>query len=103
MSAKLRTLSTTALLIAGLTVLAAATKAADLAVEPHARVLPRTDWRWHRCCWTHSGLVAGIRGATPLSVPFFGRGWYPGPVHYYGPPPGRDCCEREDAAISVRY
>jgi len=112
MPARLRTLSTTAFLIAGLTMLTAAAKAADLAAEPHARVLPRAasaahwrghDRRWHHCCWAHSGLVAGVRGASPLTVPFVGYNWYPGPVYYYGPPPGWDCCEREHAAISLRY
>ena len=43
-------------------------------------------------------LVEGVRGATPLTVPFFGSGWYPGPAHY-GP-----CWRyRSDAVISVRY
>ena len=43
-------------------------------------------------------LVEGVRGASPLTVPFFGSGWYPGPAHY-GP------CRRYrgDAVISVRY
>lgn len=96
MYATLRTLSTAAFLIA---VLPAATWAADLAVEPHASALPRAVP--HRCY--HSALVAGVRGATPLTVPFVGRGWYPGPVHYYGPPPGFCCCESEHAIISARY
>lgn len=108
MSSRFRTLSTTALLIAGLTMLAAAAKAADLAAQPHARAASAAHWqghgwRWHRCGWTRSALVAGIRGASPLTVPFVGHNWYPGPVYYYGPPPGCDCCERQDAAISVRY
>jgi len=105
MPAKLRTLSMTAFLIAGLTPLTVTAQAADLAAEPHGRVLPRAVSAVHRhhCCWVDSGLVAGVRGASPLTVPFFGYGWYPGPVHYYGPPPGWDCCERADAAISVRY
>ncbi len=108
MPARLRTLSTTAFLIAGLTMLTAAAKAADLAAEPRARTASAVhwrghDWRGYRCCLAHSALVAGVRGASPLTVPFVGHNWYPGPVHYYGPPPGWDCCGREDAAISVRY
>lgn len=111
MFTKLRTLSTAAFLVAGLTMFAATAEAADLAAEPHARGLNRTalavhlrrDWRGHHCCWAHSELVAGVRGASPVTVPFFGRGWYPGPVYYYGPPPGWDCCGREEVAISVRY
>lgn len=104
MSAKLRALSTTTFLIAGLTMLTAAAKAADLVAEPHAGVSPRATsavHRWNRCCWAHGQFVAGVRGASPLTVPFFGHGWYPGPVYYRSPPPY--CCEGEDAAISVRY
>jgi hypothetical protein len=112
MSAKLRALSTTTFLIAGLTMLTVAAEAADLVAEPQAGVSARAtsavhrrghDWRWHRCCWAHGQFVAGVRGASPLTVPFFGHGWYPGPVYYHGPPPGSYCCEGEDAAISVRY
>jgi hypothetical protein len=99
MSASLRTLSATAFLIAGSTMLTTGAQAADLVAEPHARILPRAAW--HHCC--HSGLVAGVRGASPLTVPFVGHNWYPGPVHYYGPPPGYFCCDRAEAAISVRY
>lgn len=44
------------------------------------------------------GFVEGVRGATPLTVPFFGSGWYPGPAHY-GP-----CWRyRRAAVISVKY
>jgi hypothetical protein len=90
MSPSLRTLSTTVFLIAGLTTFTAAGWAADLVAEPHASVWPRATSaaHGHRCCWAHSALVAGVRGATPLTVPFAGYNWYPGPVHYYGPPPG---------------
>ncbi|MGY4508929.1 hypothetical protein ACVIN2_002383 [Bradyrhizobium sp. USDA 3650] len=54
----------------------------------------------HRHPYAPSGFVAGVRGGNPLSVPFFGRGWYPGTVHYYGPPDGW-CCRA--AVISVKY
>ena len=63
------------------------------------------DGRWgHRHYPWHapSELIAGVRGASPLTVPFHGFGWYPGPVHYYGPPPGQ-CCYAAGAVISVRY
>jgi len=46
-------------------------------------------------------LIAGVRGASPLTVPFFGYGWYPGPTYYYGP---RLCCRPAGGAvISVMY
>lgn len=101
MTATLRTLSTAAFLIAGLTMPVAAVSAADMVGQPNVRVAPRAavHWRgrdWHRYPWAPSELVAGVRGATPLTVPFVGYNWYPGPVYYYGPPP-------EDAIISVRY
>ena len=46
--------------------------------------------------------IAGVRGATPLTVPFFGYGWYPGPAYYYGPK-GLCCRHEERTVISVRY
>ena len=79
MTAKLRTLSTAAFLIVGQTMLTTATEAADFAAEPHAHQPAsaaqwRRDWRPHRCCWAHSELVAGVRGAARhpagLSRPF---------------------------------
>jgi hypothetical protein len=81
-------------------------EAADWAVQPvstakadpgeprwSARPLRSVGARHARC-----ELVEGVRGASPLTVPFFGSGWYPGPAHY-GP------CRRyrADAVISVRY
>jgi|tagenome__1003787_1003787.scaffolds.fasta_scaffold20970749_5 hypothetical protein len=47
-------------------------------------------------------LIRGVRGASPLTVPFFGAGWYPGPAHYYGPRHSI-CCRGQDAVISVKY
>lgn len=81
-------------------------EAADRAVQPtsmagadvsahrwNARP-PRSVGPRHARC----ELVEGVRGATPLTVPFFGSGWYPGPAHY-GP-----CWRyRASAVISVRY
>jgi hypothetical protein len=57
-----------------------------------ARPLRSVEPRYARC-----ELIEGVRGATPLTVPFFGSGWYPGPA--YGP-----CWRhRGGAVISVRY
>jgi hypothetical protein len=41
---------------------------------------------WHRHPWRHwhEALVEGVRGASPLTVPFYASGWYPGPTYYYG-------------------
>jgi hypothetical protein len=62
-----------------------------------ARPLRSHEPRYARC-----ELIEGVRGATPLTVPFFGSGWYPGPAHYSGPP---GACWRHQggAVISVRY
>jgi hypothetical protein len=114
MSASFGTLSAAAVLIVGVTIFTAATRAADIVGElPYAKVPRREtavsqwrgrDQRWGgRHCWAAcSELTAGVRGATPLTVPFFGFNWYPGLVHYLGPPPWR-CCRRESAATSLRY
>lgn len=42
---------------------------------------------YHHRHWHGSGrcaLVQGVRGGTPLSVPFFADGWGPGPVYEVG-------------------
>jgi hypothetical protein len=57
---------------------------------------------WKARNWHSAELIAGMRGANPLTVPFCGLGWYPGPVRYYGPRPGRDCLGARGAIISVR-
>lgn len=98
MSAPLRILSLAAFLIADLCLPAGAAQAADRGGMPAYRTA-RHHHRWA----VPDVLVAGVRGATPLTVPFFGSNWYPGPVYYYGPPP-RPCFRgREDAVISARY
>lgn len=103
MPTTLHALSRAAILIVGLAVLASAARAADWGGEPHAVHRKGRDWRWLHYHWAPSQLVAGVRGASPLTVPFVGYNWYPGPVYYYGPPPGSYCCAREDSTISVRY
>jgi hypothetical protein len=97
MPASLRILSIAAFLIADATLLTGTTKAADIVGEPSSNARIR-HYRWA----APSMFVAGVRGATPLTVPFFGSNWYPGPV-YYRPPPRSCICGREDAVISVRY
>lgn len=57
-------------------------QAADLALGP-GKVRSAAYHRAHghpgRCA-----LVQGVRGGTPLSVPFFAHGWGPGPVYEVG-------------------
>jgi hypothetical protein len=96
MSTSLRNLAAAAL-IAGASIFTGAAQAAEIAV-PHA------TYRHHHHGWAvHSQLIEGVRGATPLTVPFFGGRWYPGPAYYYGPPPGPCCHAAAEAVISVRY
>lgn len=45
--------------------------------------------------------VAGMRGATPLTVPFYAHGWYPGPAYYHDRRQ-HSCCA-PGSVISVRY
>jgi hypothetical protein len=55
-------------------------------------------WRSsHRCTF-----VQGVRGGTPLSVPFFSDGWSPGPTYEAG---WRHCtcCAAVAPVISVKY
>jgi hypothetical protein len=97
MSTSLRNLAAAALLIAGASTFTGAAQAAEVAV-PHAVYRHHHHYGWA----VPSQLVEGVRGATPLTVPFFGGRWYPGPAYYYGPPPG-PCCHAAEAVISVRY
>src|ERR1700687_319860 len=64
------------------------------------------DWGWRgrRYGWpAPSELIAGVRGGSPLTVPFYGWGWYPGTAYYYSLRPVLCCRGGEDAVISVRY
>jgi hypothetical protein len=106
MSTALRILTLSISLTAILAISTSSLEAADRTVQPapiagadlgphrwNAKPLRSAGPRHARC-----ELVEGVRGATPLTVPFFGSGWYPGPAHY-GP-----CWRyRADAVISVRY
>ena len=90
MSTASRILALSLSLIAILAMSTGSVEAADRAVQPvsiagadpgaprwSARPLRSVELRHARC-----ELVEGVRGATPLTVPFFGSGWYPGPAHY---------------------
>ena len=55
---------------------------------------------WHsagRCAF-----VQGVRGGTPLSVPFFANGWSPGPTYEVG---WRHCacCAEAAPVVSAMY
>jgi hypothetical protein len=105
MSATLRSLGWSVSLAAMLAMSTNSIEAADRTIPPVS--MAEADMGAHR--WTarpsrsagirHAScqFVEGIRGATPLTVPFFGSGWYPGPAHY-GP-----CWRHSDAVISVKY
>ena len=94
MSTAPRILALSVSLTAILAMSTGSTDAADWAAQPlsvteagpgtprwRARPFRSVEPRYARC-----ELVEGVRGATPLTVPFFGSGWYPGPAYYYGPP-----------------
>jgi hypothetical protein len=92
-----------ALLTASAAMFTDAARAADIVSMPGAA--PPAYWRGgrHYGWQAPSGLVVGVRGASPLTVPFYGSGWYPGPAHYYGPRHLLCCRAAGDAVISVRY
>jgi hypothetical protein len=101
MSTALRNLAAAALLTTNMSAFAGAAKAAEIteAPPPARYAIHRHHYSWR----VHSQLIEGVRGGTPLTVPFFGRGWYPGPAYYFGPPPGPCCRAAAEAVISVKY
>jgi len=101
MSTASRILALSVSLTAILAISTGSAGAADLAGQPLsvAKAAPGAT-RWRALRHARCELIQGVRGASPLTVPFFGSGWYPGPARYYGPP-GQCCPER--AVISVRY
>jgi hypothetical protein len=117
MSTSLRILAVSALLTANVAMFSGAARAADIVGEPLpiAKAVPRATQPvyWRGRGWGRGGprygwrapseLIAGVRGASPLTVPFYGSGWYPGPAHYYGPPPLAYYRGGGDPVISVRY
>jgi hypothetical protein len=115
MSTSLRILALSALSIANVTMFTGLAGAASLDTPlPIARTVHsgapvywrERGWRWDGRRYggrAPSELIAGVRGASPLTVPFHGSGWYPGPAHYYGPRPVPCCHAGGEAVISVRY
>jgi hypothetical protein len=100
MSTSLRNLAAAALLVTSVSTVASAARAAEIETPPSVHyAIHRHHYSWR----VHSQLIEGVRGGTPLTVPFFGRGWYPGPAHYFGPPPGPCCHAAAEAVISVKY
>jgi hypothetical protein len=94
MSTSFRILALSTLLAANVAIFANSSTAAERG----------RDWRYRYYSWhAPSVLISGVRGASPLTVPFFGYGWYPGPAYYYGPPPGLCCRAAPDTIISVKY
>jgi hypothetical protein len=105
MAISIRLLATSALLAANMATFTAPAKTASLdiaAANPGAK--HSAYWRGarHYVLRAPDELIRGVRGASPLTVPFFGAGWYPGPAHYYGPKHSI-CCRGQDAVISVKY
>jgi hypothetical protein len=116
MSISLRILAMSALLTASVAMFTGPVGAASLDEPlPIAKTVPRAThpvhwrgrhWRWgaQRYGWrAPSELIAGVRGAGPLTVPFYGSGWYPGPVYYYGPRHVLCCRGGGNAVVSVKY
>lgn len=74
-------------------------QAADLAVGPDNVRSAYHHGHWHpgRCAF-----VQGVRGGTPLSVPFFANGWSPGPVYEVGWK-HCECCTAAAPVVSAMY
>ena len=107
MSTSLRIIASAALLATSLSTFAGAARAAEI-VDMRPRIARAVSHATHRHYYHYrlgapSELIAGVRGASPLTVPFYGYGWYPGPAHYYGPPPGLCCRAAAHPVISVMY
>lgn len=79
-----------------------AASAADYTIGRSHRVYHRTH---HRASFVYapSELIAGVRGATPLTVPFFGNRWLPGPIYYYERSSWLCCYGANEPSISVKY
>jgi hypothetical protein len=105
MSTSLRNFAAATLLTTIVFTFAGAACAAEIieAPPPIAKVVPHATYRYYYGRSAPSRLIEGVRGGSPLTVPFYGYGWYPGPAYYYGPRPGLCCRRGGDAVISVRY
>jgi hypothetical protein len=115
MSTSLRILAMTTLLTANVTTFTSSARTASLdeplplattaasASQPVYWKGRGRGWGSRRYDWhAPSELIAGVRGGSPLTVPFYGSGWYPGPACYYGPR-RRPCGRGGNAVISVKY
>jgi hypothetical protein len=104
MSTSLRNLAAAAFLATNLcTFVSAASSAEIIEAPPQIAKAVRHATNRHFCGWGASQLIQGIRGGNPLTAPFYGYGWYPGPAYYFGPPPGMCGRAARHAVISVRY
>jgi hypothetical protein len=107
MSTSLRILAVSVLLAANVAMFTGSAGAASLDEPLPIAKAATQPWRsgggWPYRWRAPSELIAGVRGGSPLTVPFYGSGWYPGPAHYYGPRHVLCCRGGGDAAISVRY
>ena len=106
MSISLRILAVSALLSANVAIFTDGAACAAEIIEappPIAKAVPHAPHRYYYGWNAPSQLIEGVRGGNPLTVPFYGYGWYPGPAHYYGPPPGLCCRAAGHAVISVMY
>jgi hypothetical protein len=101
MSISLRVIAVLALLPGATITFASTASAADYSIDGGHRAYHRVHGRyWYP--YPSIGLVAGVRGGTPLTVPFFAGGWLPGPT-YYVPSPGFCCLSANEPVVSVRY
>jgi hypothetical protein len=107
MSISLRILATSALLAANVAMFNGPAGAASLDVSGARSPSARQSAYWrggrHYVLRAPDELIRGVRGANPLTVPFFGFGWYPGPAYYYGPRHSICCSAAPDAVVSVKY
>jgi hypothetical protein len=105
MSTSLRILALSALLGVNVVIFTHGAACAAEIIEappPIAKAVPHAIHRYYG--WSApSQLIEGVRRASPLTVPFYGYGWYPGPAYCYGPRPGMYCRRGGDTVISVQY
>jgi hypothetical protein len=98
---KLRTLLLATAIVAVSTV---TVQAADIETGPRVAQLAsyHHHHRWHRHLFGRCAFVEGVRGGTPLTVPFFAGGWSPGPTYLLGWQ-RCTCCAAAEPVISVNY
>jgi hypothetical protein len=101
MSISLRAFTALSVLSAATAMFTNIASAADYSVDRGHR----NHHAYNRYWFVHapSELIAGVRGASPLTVPFFGDRWLPGPVYYYEASPGLCCFSANEPSVSVKY